>query len=322
MGRHDLQFARHAQLGEDRDRLLERREVRTAAADDADDRATRRRSRPVVVTACTPRSGRRGRSGPARGPSSVSVRSRSGGPSSVARTPAACRTGGGGPRVGEPFAQPEELRLAVRAGAQQVDHRGRGECGAATRGRVRVIARMCCSNCEVCGPLDRPVAELWTRGASSFTTIEPSSSQNSSDVSVPHRPIAMARSIATPVARAAISSGMGAGATDSMRIPASWTFGRRGRPRSRRPGRATRRPTARRRTRAPARPAAGCRRAAQPLDGTVDLVGVAIRIWPRPSYPPVAAFSRRGRPSASAAARTRRSSGPRATARRSRPRPR
>ena len=67
--------------------------------------------------------------------------------------------------------------------------------------------------------------------------------------------------------------------------------------------RARRRRTVRRRTRARVRPAAGCRRAGPAARGAPSISPVsAIRIWLRPSYPPVAAFRRRGSPSASAAA--------------------
>ena len=47
------------------------------------------------------------------------------------------------------------------------------------------IARMCCSNWLVRAPSIVQWPLLWTRGASSFTTSEPSRSRNSSAVTVP-----------------------------------------------------------------------------------------------------------------------------------------
>ena len=68
-----------------------------------------------------------------------------------------------------------------------------------------MIARMCCSNWEVAAPSIVQWPELWTRGASSLTTSEPSRSRNSSAVSVPHRSIAAASVAPIAVARSATS---------------------------------------------------------------------------------------------------------------------
>ena len=86
------------------------------------------------------------------------------------------------------------------------------------------MARMCCSNCEVTAPSIVQWPELWTRGASSLTTSEPSGSRNNSAVRVPHRSIASARAHPIAAARDATLAATGAGATDSNRIPASCRF--------------------------------------------------------------------------------------------------
>ena len=86
------------------------------------------------------------------------------------------------------------------------------------------IARMCCSNWDVDAPSIVQWPLLWTRGASSLTTSEPSRSRNSSTVSVPTRSIAAARLSAIAVASRRAAAGRSAGVTDSTRIPASWTL--------------------------------------------------------------------------------------------------
>ena len=258
MRRHDRELGRHAELVEDRHRRLERREVGAAAADDADDGdglVLGHRSPSFVASSAQARRpsaprrrGERLVDDPARAPS--------GGPSCGVRRRAACRTGGGGRpgrrgRLGDAV-QPG---VAPRTAAEEVDHRGRAVGGRVDPSPSPQIARMCCSNCEVAAPSIVQWPELWTRGASSLTTSDPSRSRNSSDrqrAAQVHR--ARPASSRSRRRSAATSGGIGAGATDSTRIPASWTVpgdreGRR--PRHRR--RARRRPTALPRSRARAR---------------------------------------------------------------------
>ena len=85
-------------------------------------------------------------------------------------------------------------------------------------------ARTCCSNWSVAAPSIVQWPLLWTRGASSFTTSDRSGIRNSSTVSVPTRSSSMASRVASAWAARTVeaSTGGGAGATDSTRIPASW----------------------------------------------------------------------------------------------------
>ena len=159
------------------------------------------------------------------------------------------------------------------------------------------IARMCCSNCEVAAPSIVQWPLLWTRGASSLTTSRPSRIRNSSAVSVPTMPIATASRSPRSAARAATSAGIGAGATDSARIPASWCCAPTGKALDRpsRP-RATMIDTsmskgisASARSTSPAgRPSRSSAPSRSPT--------VSTRTWPRPSYPPVATLIRSGKP--------------------------
>ena len=114
-------------------------------------------------------------------------------------------------RVGQRDLRAGQPRRASRTRAQQVDHRGRAERVGRAEPAARRSPRMCCSNWRRRGALDRPVAELWTRGASSLTTSEPSRSRNSSAVSVPTGPSRRPASLPIAVARSATSAATGAG---------------------------------------------------------------------------------------------------------------
>ena len=219
---------------------LEHREVRAAAADDADDRRSLARSlidRASFLAVVGPAQLVAGGAG--RGERRLRVVGRwpSGGPSCGARRPAACRTGGGGRPVLErpPDRARIEPRVAQGALAPQVDHRRRRQRASVAPSSSPQIARMCCSNCEVAAPSIVQWPLLWTRGASSLTTRRPSGMRNSSAVRVPrhaHGQRPAARRGRRP--RSATSSGTGAGATLSTRMPASWRCGRAGRSPSRR----------------------------------------------------------------------------------------
>ena len=115
-------------------------------------------------------------------------RGRSGGPSCDARRPRACRTGGGG-RRDRASASARPSRCASRR--SPVPSRltiAAGPCGAGSPRGSPQIARMCCSNWLVGAPSIVQWPLLWTRGASSFTTSEPSARRNISTVRVPITP--------------------------------------------------------------------------------------------------------------------------------------
>ena len=226
MRRDDLELGRDAELVEDRDRRLERREVRAAAADDADDRRDASSRSSVRPPSC-----RRPRTMPpspdarGRAPRRVSSASAVRWPILRRSKTSACRTGGGGRpgrrgrpprrRAGPGVADPCPSRLTIAVGL----------CAAvSTRARVRdgpdVLLEL-----RGRGALDRPVAGVvdarreLVDDQRAVAEQEQLRGQRAAQV---HR----ARPASSPivVAHAATSGATGAGATDSARIPASWRF--------------------------------------------------------------------------------------------------
>ena len=235
-----LQLRGDAELVEDRDGRLEGREVRAAATDDADERAIRpagHRSSSVAIVgpgqrgdggrACSQRQRRRS------SPSAVTwpILRRSKTVSLVVQV----EVDG---RVGERRPDARETRRPLAGRCQQVDHRRRRE----RRRRPEAAARRSPGCAARTGTSRAPSIVqwplLWTRGASSLTTSEPSASRNSSAVSVPTRSIAAA-------SRAADGGGLG------RRCPATTAPGRRTRRGSRRRARSGRPGRSRSRRRAP-----------------------------------------------------------------------
>ena len=241
----------------------------------------------------------------------------SGGPSCGVRTPRACRTCGGGRRGPREQRTRRSTAPAAAALAEHVDDGGRCQ-------RVRRAERQPADRPDVLlelrrrGAFDRPVTAVVDAGASSLTTRDPSARRNSSTVSVPTRPIAVASRSPIAVAAAATSRAPARARRIRPGCPRHAGCGRPGRSRSGRRSRERRRPTARPRTGSRARPAAPSRapRPSRP-SASRHPRRRATRTCERPSYPPVVAFSRSGRPRASSTPRRagHRSSEPRATAR-------
>ncbi len=192
------------------------------------------------------------------------------------------------------------------------------------------MARMCCSNWLVAAPSIVQWPLLWTRGASSLTTSEPSAQQEqlggqrADHVELHRDPRGQLRRLADDGA----VTGDGAGATDSTRIPRSWRLrdgGNGDRPTGEVAGDDHRQLAGEVELgleQQPGPPASGPR-AVQAASIPSGPSGAAIRTWLRPSYPPMAALSRSGKPSARVRRRRgRRGSGPRARARSARRSPR
>ena len=97
-------------------------------------------------------------------------------------------------------------------------------CGATDPSGSPRIARRCCSNCDVAAPSIDQWPLLCTRGASSLIISPPPRSWNSSTVSTPTRSSPRAMLSAISRASLAMIGSIGAGATLSARIPASWTL--------------------------------------------------------------------------------------------------
>ena len=174
MGGHDPQLGRHVQLHEDRAGRLQDREVRAAAADDADDRRSaalhhRRLPSFVIVQPAQPVAGRAGgRQRRRPGPRPIAVRWPILRRSNTRRLSYRWRW-----TVGSAMALSDETgssrAVRERPRPPQVDHgRRRERVGRAEPSPQ--IARMCCSNCEVAAPSSVQWPLLWTRGASSLTT--------------------------------------------------------------------------------------------------------------------------------------------------------
>ena len=138
-------------------------------------RVLRRRRLAAQRSACA------GRAGPRRAPRRRRARAPSRGPSCGVRRRAACRTGGGGRsgRRGRRRAR-RAAPSRARAGAEQVDHRGRRERHRSSRGRARRSPGCAARTATSAAPSIVQWPLLWTRGASSLTTRRPSRRRNSS----------------------------------------------------------------------------------------------------------------------------------------------